>query len=250
MEEELRRFKQSVQEQTNHQMTNTIKTEQELLKGVNKVEKKVPTVYQISDDNGFNGYVKITTPSEMERTRMVQTIIDGNTDLRVKNPNIEIEYPHIISDDLSILPTDIQEQINDQIQNAAKVNSSRTNILTDPNSTKFIMSSVDTGGDLTFSKMDTDFNELHDIIMQHLNNQPITKTEWDEIQNIVREMNDKGFTHGDLGPNMFLKRNPSTGKLKVTFIDFELPPGGQYAKDEDILQSFQSLLSQYGAFAF
>ena len=238
--------------------SNVLKKEEDLLQNVTKVEKKAPTVYKVSDGAGFEGYVKVTTPNEVERTKMVQTIMDGNqagtAGLRKAHTNIEIDCPRVISEDTSSLPSKVQDNLNAQIQQAAKSNGSRTKILNDPNSTKFIMSSVDTGGmnyvDLKMAKMDTSFPELQGIIMKNLNNQPITKAEWDDIASLVREMNQKGFHHGDLGPNMFLKRNPSTGKLKVTFIDFELPPGGKYAKDEDIVKSFQSLLSQYGALAF
>lgn len=234
----------------------------ETLKSVSSVDSKVSGVYELKDASGRTvAYAKATNATEVARTKQVQGIIEGASGgLRAKYPQIEIEYPRVLTENLSDLPAGIQKSISRDLQRVRAQNSTRAATLKETEAREFVMSSVDTGGmnlgDLDMLKFDVRdlaweqpnptafFNgKMQSSMLQHLGGKPITQAEWTEVRGLVRDLNKAGFEHGDLGQNLFIKRS-ANGKLKVTLIDFE---AATVKADQEVLNALEKMFQEYGA---
>ena len=129
--------------------------------------------------------------------------------------------------------------------------------------TGFISSPVDASGmtlaDLKYKKIEfetlskskasnglTVKQQMEREIMRQLDGKPLSRKEWEQITDFVQELNKSGFEHGDMQHNLFIKRNPSTGKIKLTLLDFEDPTEGLLS-DAEALSWWQARLEFYGA---
>lgn len=223
-------------------------------------------VYRLGDTQQTHAYAKVGSVSEVERTRQAYQLI--HTDLvypgglRQKYPLIDVESPYILSENTSVLPEAIRLDLDAKItQLRQHKNNSHANLLNRPEGRVFVMSAVDTGGmnlgdlamieedikDLAWEQADpTGFlqDQMHEKILEYLDGQPISWAEWKQVKGFISDMGQAGLPHGDLGQNLFLKRNPKTHKLKVTLIDFEIIPRIRRT-DEQILEKWESILLRY-----
>ena len=155
--------------------------------------------------NNIRAYYKRTRKTENDRTKLFDKIITGKN-LQSKYPLIEIQYPKILSTDLSDLPDDIiPENIKKAIENVRYD-------LEDPYSKSAIMTSVDTSGWF--------FDEKASKALTALKDKPITNEEWTQVIGLFTDLNEAGFYHNDLLYNLFFRRD-NNGKLILTIIDFE-----------------------------
>lgn len=219
------------------------------LNAISSTQKtNVSGVYQLNGKDGKTlAYAKISEQGEITRTKQIGDIIDGKRGIRAKYPNVDIEYPQVLAEELSALPAPAQTPITKEIEILRKGKGKRSRLIQQGEDRFFVMSGVETEGitltDIKFMKFDTDPVDITKQLSGYLQNKPITSSEWDSVQGIIHDMNRAGFEHGDLGTNLFIKRQPDTGRLKITLIDFESFDG---PKDVDILRQLEMTLQQYG----
>ena len=214
---------------------------------VSKVEKvthlsskdlRLRAVWKLEAEEGKTiGYAKFGTQEEVSRTKAVREILDGDEvvkgGLRQRYKQIEVEYPRILADNFESLPQgarDIIEADVKEIKSAKSFRAADTRL-----QDGFVTSPVDASGvnmgDLQMQQLGwkpwltsgiseaeaqaTVAAKTRSYLLQQLDYQPVSQAEWQEVEDLIKALNDAGFEHRDLAHNMFIKRNPATRKLKL-----------------------------------
>ena len=181
---------------------NSLNLKTDIVK-VNPISNLVMELRDLRDN--VVAYYKRTEEDEVDRTELFDEIISENN-LQNKYSLIELEYPRILSTDLSELPTEIANQIKSQV--------SDHKFLTED----MILTAVNTEGSYEYNSNSN--KSARQTLQETLKGKPITNEEWEQVVNLVKDFNDAGFEHTDLENNIFFRRNEN-GKLIVTIIDFE-----------------------------
>ena len=242
---------------------------------VSKVEKvthlsskdlRLRAVWKLEAEEGKTiGYAKFGTQEEVSRTKAVREILDGDEvvkgGLRQRYKQIEVEYPRILADNFESLPQgarDIIEADVKEIKGAKSFRAADTRL-----QDGFVTSPVDASGvnmgDLQMQQLRwepwltsgiseaeaqaTVAAKTRSYLLQQLDYQPVSQAEWQEVEDLIKALNDAGFEHRDLAHNMFIKRNPATRKLKITLLDFELETG---KADLEVVQAWGKDFQKYG----
>lgn len=178
-----------------------------------------------SEDKSL-GYVKYGTREELQRAFQLDEIIRKNNLLEKYNL-LSIEYARPVAEGISMLPPEIQAQL----ENGIKALKKEPTYAYD-GEIPFIMSAVDTSG---FTKINLDKDSL--VL---LNGEPITDNEWRQIVDFYKDLNTLGFYHTDIGHNLHIRRT-SSGKLKISLLDYELYPMPDMLELEYIEQKLRGL---------
>lgn len=185
------------------------------------------SVWRASSSDGRTiGYVKYGTPEELQRGLHLDAIIKENNLLN-KYDLLEIEYSRPLAADLSALSQELQAELKSGIADVRKLNA-RFYMCDTP----FIMSSVDTGG---FTRVGL---KKEDLAL--LNGAPITDKEWLQVVSFYKDLNTLGFYHTDIRGNLHFRRT-SSGKLKITLLDYELFSVSDMLELEDYEKRLRSL---------
>lgn len=185
------------------------------------------SVWRASSSDGRTiGYVKYGTPEELQRGIQLDAIIKENNLLK-KYDLLDIEYSRPLAADLSGLSPELQEALKSGIAGVRKLNPRFY-----MHDTPFIMSSVDTSG-FTQAGLKAD-----DLAL--LNGAPITDKEWLQVVAFYKDLNTLGFYHTDIRGNLHFRRT-SSGKLKITLLDYELFGVSDMMDLEDSEKALRSL---------
>ena len=232
---------------------------------VSSTDYRLRAVWKLEDSSGNTiGFAKVGSADEVSRTKMLEDILDGNAvqkgGLRKKYTSIEVEYPRIMAEDFGQMPKSSQDLIEADLKELKSKKSFRN---ADTRLQQgFVTSPVDASGvnigDLQIQQLGWEgfggteaekqarkAKKTRSYLLQQLDYQPVSKSEWDEVESLVKDLNDAGFHHNDLHHNLFLKRDPKTRKLKVTLLDFEAENG---VKDQKIIESWKQGFNHYGLF--
>lgn len=182
-----------------------------------KVHDFYPRIYKFTEEgSGKVYYLKYTDElDEIKRTKRAYEILNGKSDI--------VHTVRVVEDDQNVL-----------IDFTTKHNL--------PQSDKcYWFITEEMPGSKTFA------NLLYDG-MSDLGGKPITLEEQEEILRSIKQLNDNGIKHGDLGSNMFLKREPN-GKLRVDIIDYEpwSITSGDVNDVKFVQEMFQELAEKGGA---
>ena len=178
----------------------------------NYVEGKYRVLELRDAQNNIRAYYKLTRKNENDRTKLFDKIITKRN-LQSKYPLINIEYPKILSTDVSDLPDGI---IPEDIKCYFK----------DPYFKSAIITPVDASG--------WSYHDRADEALTALNGKPITNEEWAQVIGLFKDLNKADFYHNDLENNLFFKRD-NNGKLILTIIDFEYFDNTKDMKDLNII---------------
>lgn len=227
-------------------------------KRVSGADDRARAVWSLSDDSGnVVGYYKIGTKNEVDRAEIVRGIMDGKQGLRAKHTGIEVEYPRVLTNDTELVPTAVYDKITKDARGLEyQVRSAGQRM-----QTGFISSPVDASGmtlaDLKYKKIEfeaisrfsknglTVEEQVTQEMLRQLGGKPLSYKEWEQVTDFVTDLNEAGFEHGDMLHNLFIKRNPSTGKIKLTLLDFEEGPAGLLS-DQQVLDKWKERLEFYG----
>ncbi|MBO7604839.1 MAG: hypothetical protein J6S61_00005, partial [Elusimicrobiaceae bacterium] len=195
------------------------------------IEVKFGVVQLMDSDGKVRAYYKETLESELDRTKLFNEIVQNNK-LQDKYPLIGIEYPQIISTNLSDLPDEIVAMIK---SNFLSTVTDYIKSLFHPNSSykDMIIDVVNTRG----------FWGNEPEILSVLKGKPITNEEWAQVVSLIKDLNNAGFYHTDLGNNLFFRRDDQN-KLIITIIDFE---DREYNDDIGALERIRINLEHIGA---
>ncbi len=221
-------------------------------------DHRLRAVWKLEDASGNTvGFAKVGSADEVSRTKLVEDILDGDKvtkgGIRQRYKGIEVEYPRIMSENFDQLPQSSQQVINTdlrELESSKNFRNAGTRL-----QQGFVTSPVDASGvnigDLRTQQrqwmgLEQDQSvvgkKTRSYLLKQLDYQPVSKAEMEEVESLIRDLNDAGFHHNDLEHNMFLKRDPKTRKLKVTLLDFE-PEAG--AADAKIVERWKQGLSKY-----
>ena len=214
-------------------------------------------VFSLTDkDAVIQAYLKKGTHAEIDRMKTFAALVDGDKaiagGLRAQFSEIEIEYPTLLEGTFTDLPLSVQAQVNNQLLTLRNIRSPQQRL-----QTFFFMSVVDASGMswLDMRMLDMKWyvhrmgleENLLGMLHGNLAQQPVTSKEWAEVKKLIEQLNKAGFSHGDLGNNLFIKRNPTTKKLHLTFIDFETEPSTY--TDTQIIQNWERMFRENDCFA-
>ena len=156
-----------------------------------------PGVFKF-ESGGKTYYLKATDDAqEIARTKQAYNILGNNDDM--------VQSVKIVSEDQNIL-----------------ANLARQHNVEAPDGYSWFLTEETYASDglaqlfLEYANTQGKTNRFGDV----LKNKPLTVAEQGEILNAVEKLNKNGIKHGDLGSNLFIKRD-DTGKLHVSIIDYE-----------------------------
>lgn len=224
------------------------------------LDKRNRATFKLLDTNGnVCAYVKRTQTNERERLETFINIVTGDLVCPGglgKKYNIEIEYPHIINFDFDSLPEHVKKYIENEILHYLATNTLRKS--KERLQEYVFLSSVDVSGmtlselqaRLDFKLFDSELSDtgtlkqkLSETMMNYLNGVKMSLDEWYAVKGFVTTLYGVGFEHGDLYHNMFIKRNPDTQKIKLTFLDFEFE--NESGSDKYVLDLWEEALYTY-----
>lgn len=169
-----------------------------------------------NSENKLVGYLKYGTEEEITRTKLFHKIVTENN-LAEKYPLVNLEYPQIITEDISFLPSAVQQKLNIELDKV------RTSLWgRNRGRVPFIMTVINTDG---FTYYDALKSEKEPFIKEKLGGEGITKAEWEQATSLIAEINEHGFVHEDFVNNFYVRRNEE-GKLSLSTLDFETAPNG------------------------
>ncbi|MBO4707433.1 MAG: zeta toxin family protein [Elusimicrobiaceae bacterium] len=172
-------------------------------------------VWELSDKKERTiGYLKYGNKTEIDRAKLFHEIVTEN-DLLENYTLFDLEYPQILSTDISSLNKDVLKNIKADfsgIKNYMRESSKR-------NTTYFVTTPIDASG-FTVGRTIFPTKERGHSAAEKLSNKIITDEEWAQIEDFFNKLNSKGFVHEDLMNNMFFKRD-TDGKLQISILDFE-----------------------------
>lgn len=213
-------------------------------------------VFALKDQTGTTrAYLKKGTQVEIIRMKMFAALVDGEQavagGLRAQYPEIEIEYPILFDATFDDLSPSVQAQVNAQLESLENLRAPGQRL-----QNFFLMSAVDTNAmswmniQILDVKWYVKYMKLEECLLRALHTtfagRPVSAQEWDAVKGFINRLNENGFPHGDLANNLFIKRNPQTKKLHLTFIDFELEQTTY--PDKRILQNWEKILRKNGLF--
>ena len=167
-------------------------------------------VWKAYDENfKVIGYIKYTNQRELLRTKQIDPLIKM---IKGKYDLFDVEYPKIISKNISGIAKNLEAEISKEMTYLKKIIPER---FYDAD-VALMLSKVDVSG-LSYANIAS----YEDIKL--LNGKPINEEEWLQIVDFFRTLNENGFYYTDIPRNLHIRRMPN-GKLKLTIIDFDFYP--------------------------
>ena len=179
------------------------------------VENLQDIEWRLFDNRGRNlGRLQYGTAQDINKARLFHKIVAEHNLLEEANL-IDIEYPQIISEDISVLPKDIVENVQEY---SVKFN---TVMSATENSFKpFITTPIGREG-FCYGKSPLERNDVMHANVQ-IDNKPITVQEWAQIERFFQALDKYGFLEGDknyIFSNTAFNRKQN-GRLVMTITGF------------------------------
>lgn len=209
-------------------------------------DQKLRPLWLLKENGETKFYLKVTDEKE------IKTLIALNELQKNKSfesfKDIDILTPSVYKGDLNKLPQPLIQQINSEYAKFKK-GSNAWRYGNIPVLTK----AVNSGGfdpQINFKGNKIYTKEAIERNMQMLLGKPITRREWESIENYYAFINSKGYVNGDTFHNLILKRDPATMRLVHFSADFQENANPALKKkpsnDKEDLKTIEMYYMRYG----